>query len=81
VQSRLERPTHVLDPDTTVVIEQAGAVKDGQRANVSRPAVTVPQQGTEVLGVQPFQHAYRGHDVALPDSWIVTQSLPEDIPI
>jgi hypothetical protein len=54
LQPRLELLTDRLDPDATVAVEQPGAVKDGERADIPWPAEVVPPEGHEVLCGQAF---------------------------
>src|SRR6266511_2228180 len=65
VQSGLELPADRLDAEATVVVQQAGAVEDGERADVAGPAEVVPQEQEEVRCAQAFQWACLGHDVTL----------------
>ena len=55
MQSRLEVPADQVDPDSAVVIEQAGAVEDGEPADVAGPAIAVPLQQEQVRRRQPFR--------------------------
>ena len=50
-----------VDPDVPVAVEPAGAVQDGEPADVGAPAVVVPQQHEQVGCGQPFQEAWLGH--------------------
>jgi hypothetical protein len=73
VQPGLELPANFLDADATVAIEQAGAVQDGQPADLVEPAVVVPQQHEQVRCGQPFQERWRGHHrTLLPSSCATT---------
>jgi hypothetical protein len=72
VQPRLQLPADHLDPDATIVVEQPGAVQNGERADVLRPAEIVWPHHEEVLGGQAFQEACLGHDVTLLRSAFVT---------
>jgi hypothetical protein len=51
-QSRLQLPADGLDPDAVIVVEQSGAVQDGEHADVLGPAEIVCPQHEEVLGGQ-----------------------------
>jgi hypothetical protein len=42
VQSRLEVPPDRADTDATLVVEQPGAIEDGEPADIGGPAVVVP---------------------------------------
>ena len=48
VESRLEPLADLLDPEAAVAVEQSGAVEDGERADVARPAEVVPRQEEDV---------------------------------
>ena len=63
VQFRLEVPPYRVDTDATLVVEQAGAIEDGEPADVGGPAIVVPQQEEQVRSGQPFQQTGAGHDV------------------
>ena len=77
VQSRLELPADRLDPDATVAVEQAGAVEDGEPADIAGPAIVVLQEQEQVRRGQPFQERCLGHHLTLlplvardpPSSW------------
>ena len=60
VQPRLQVPADLVDPDAAVGAQQAGAVQDGEHADVLRPAEVVRQQHEEVLGGQALQAAWLG---------------------
>jgi hypothetical protein len=60
VQSRLELPADRLDPDPTVAVEHAGAIEDGEPADIGRPAVVVRQQQEQVGRGQPLQETCLG---------------------
>jgi hypothetical protein len=55
VQSRLDPLPNHIDPDATIAVEQAGAIEDGEPADVARPAIVVPHQQEQVRRGQPFQ--------------------------
>src|SRR5215204_5369995 len=61
VEPRLELPAPLLDPDATVAVEQAGAVEDGEPADVGGPPVVVPQEQEQIRRGQPFQQACLVH--------------------
>src|SRR4029453_10420851 len=62
-QPRLQVPADGLDPDATVGFQQAGAVQDGERADVLGPAELVRPQHEQVLGGQTVYAAWLGHDI------------------
>jgi hypothetical protein len=47
-EPRLELAPDLLNPDPAVCLEQRGAVEDGERADVGRPSVVVPQHQEQV---------------------------------
>ena len=65
VQSRLEPPADRLNPDATVAVEQAGAVEDGEPADIGGPAIVVPQPQEQVRRGQPLQQTCLGNHVTL----------------
>jgi hypothetical protein len=54
----------VLDPDATLAVEQAGAVEDGEPADVAGPAEVIPQEQKHVRCGEAFQSGC-DHDVTL----------------
>jgi hypothetical protein len=61
VQSWVELRVDRLDPDPAAWVEQAGAVEDGELADIGGLVIVVPQQQEQVRGGQPFQEACLGH--------------------
>ena len=59
VQPRLQPPADLVDPDAAVTVQQPGAVKDGQHADILGPAEVVRPQHEQVLGGQPFHRSLR----------------------
>ena len=85
VEPRLQPPADLVDPDAAVGVQQAGAVQDGEHADVLRPAEVVRQQHQEVLGGQPLHAAWLGHGVLPPrrcsspdSSCLATGAWPRD---
>ena len=54
VQPRLQVAPNVFDPDARLVVEQAGAVEDGERADIARPAEVIPLEQEDVRCAQTF---------------------------
>jgi hypothetical protein len=65
VQPRLEVSPDRVDPETTIVVEQPGAVEDGEPADVAGPAEVVPLQQEQVRRCQPLQHRPLRHHLTL----------------
>jgi hypothetical protein len=74
LQPRLQLSADRLDAEVAVAVEQAGAVQDGEPADLVGPAIVVPQQHEQVGGGQPFQGTWLGHHLTLLPSQAVTVS-------
>jgi hypothetical protein len=61
-QPRLDVSAELVDPDAAVGVQQPGAVQDGERADVVRPAELVRPQHEQVLWGQAVHAAWLGHD-------------------
>jgi hypothetical protein len=75
VKSVLEPLVDRVDAEVTVAVEQAGAIQDGEPADVGGPAVVVPQQHEQVGCGQPFQEPCLIHHATLSPLWCATFPL------
>jgi hypothetical protein len=57
VQPGPDHPADGLDLEPAIRVQQAGAIQDGQGADVPGPAEVVPPQGEQVISAQAFHQA------------------------
>jgi hypothetical protein len=75
-QPWLDVPADRLDPEVTVAVEQAGAVQDGQPADLVGPAIVVPQQHEQIRRGQPLQQTcLRHHATLLPSQEVMVSAI------
>jgi len=68
VQPGLDRLPHALEPEPAIRVEQATALKNGQRTDVLRPALIRPQHEPVFRG-QPFHRVHPRFPYRIGATW------------